>query len=50
MRKTLQEILFQPRAWEKTINAFSEQKNEILSFLKDHQKVKIMSSCIFKHA
>ena len=46
MRKTLQEILFQPHAWEKTINAFSEQKNEIVDFFENHQKAKIiMTGC-----
>lgn len=42
MRKTIQEILFQPRAWEKTINAFSERKDEILSFFENHQKAKVI--------
>jgi glucosamine--fructose-6-phosphate aminotransferase (isomerizing) len=46
MSKTLQEILSQPCAWEKTIKAFSEQKNEILSFFENHQKAKIiMTGC-----
>lgn len=46
IKKTLQEILFQPRAWEKTIQAFNEQKNEILSFFENHEKAKIvMTGC-----
>lgn len=42
MRKTIQEILFQPRAWEKTIHAFNEQKDEIVNFLDRHQAAKII--------
>jgi fructoselysine-6-P-deglycase FrlB-like protein len=42
MRKTIQEILFQPRAWEKTINAFNGQKNEIINFFENYQKAKVI--------
>lgn len=42
MRKTIQEILFQPKAWEKTIKAFSEQKAEIITYLKNYQTAEII--------
>ncbi|MDR1203197.1 MAG: SIS domain-containing protein [Tannerellaceae bacterium] len=46
MEKTIQEILFQPHAWRKTINAFNEQKNEILNFFENHRKATIiMTGC-----
>lgn len=46
MRKTIQEILFQPCAWKETINAFNEQKNEILAFFENHRNAKIlMTGC-----
>jgi glucosamine--fructose-6-phosphate aminotransferase (isomerizing) len=37
MRKTLQEILFQPKAWQNTLTAFSERKAEVLAYLEKHR-------------
>jgi glucosamine--fructose-6-phosphate aminotransferase (isomerizing) len=42
MGKTIQEILFQPIAWAKTIDAFSNQKNEILTYLENFQETEIV--------
>lgn len=46
MRKTIQEILFQPIAWKKTIKVFSERKEELMNYLKDYQSAEIiMTGC-----
>ncbi len=46
MRKTLQEILYQPKAWANTIKAFSDQKTEIVSYLKNyHESEIILTGC-----
>ena len=42
MRKTLQEISFQPQAWANTITAFSQRKEEILAHLEKHQKAELV--------
>jgi glucosamine--fructose-6-phosphate aminotransferase (isomerizing) len=42
MRKTIQEILFQPEAWAKTIAAFSEYKSDILNYLGNYQDAEII--------
>ncbi|MFA5970753.1 MAG: SIS domain-containing protein [Lentimicrobiaceae bacterium] len=42
MRKTIQEILFQPKAWEKTIQTLSGQKAEIITYLKNYQTAEII--------
>ena len=42
MRKTLQEILYQPKAWAKTIEAFSYRKNELLNYLENYQDAEII--------
>jgi len=42
MRKTIQEILFQPKAWENTIKAFTAQKAEITAYLKKYQTSEII--------
>lgn len=42
MRKTLQEILYQPKAWANTIKAFSNQKNELLSYLENYEDAEII--------
>lgn len=46
MRKTIQEILFQPQAWEKTIKVFTDQRTGILNYLKNYQKAElILTGC-----
>lgn len=46
MRKTIQEILSQPKIWEKTIKAIYEQKGEILNYLKKNQSAElILTGC-----
>jgi glucosamine--fructose-6-phosphate aminotransferase (isomerizing) len=46
MRKTIQEILSQPKIWEKTIKAIYEQKGEILSYLEKNQSAElILTGC-----
>ena len=46
MRKTIQEILFQPEAWAATLSAFSAQKNEIISFMNKYQDAElILTGC-----
>lgn len=42
MRKTIHEILFQPKAWEKTIKAFSDRKEELTTYLKKFQEAEII--------
>ncbi len=42
MRKTIQEILFQPRAWENTIKAFSKRKKEIIDFINRYPTANLM--------
>lgn len=42
MRKTIQEILYQPQAWEKTIKTFTEQKTEIINYLKNHKTAEVI--------
>ena len=42
MRKTLQEILFQPRAWKHTLTAFSERKTEVLAYLEKHRNAELV--------
>lgn len=42
MRKTIQEILFQPKAWARTIETFSNQKNEIVSYLQNYQDAEVI--------
>jgi glutamine---fructose-6-phosphate transaminase (isomerizing) len=42
MRKTIQEILSQPKIWEKTIKSIYEQKEELLSYLEKHQSAELM--------
>ena len=42
MRKTHQEILYQPKAWKNTINAFSEQKKEIIAYLKKYNNAELV--------
>lgn len=46
MRKTIQEILFQPRAWENTIEVFSKKKQEIINFINHYPAAKlVMTGC-----
>jgi glucosamine--fructose-6-phosphate aminotransferase (isomerizing) len=42
MTKTIQEILFQPKAWAETIESFSSQKEEILSYLENYQEAEVV--------
>jgi glucosamine--fructose-6-phosphate aminotransferase (isomerizing) len=42
MRKTFQEILFQPKAWAMTIEAFSNRKGDLLSYLENYQDAEII--------
>ena len=42
MSKTIQEILFQPKAWAKTIEAFSNQKNEIIDYFQNYRGAEII--------
>jgi glucosamine--fructose-6-phosphate aminotransferase (isomerizing) len=42
MRKTLQEILFQPTAWQNTLTAFSERKKEVLAYLEKHRNAELV--------
>lgn len=46
MRKTIQEILFQPQAWRKTIKVFSERKTEITEYFKKYKgSTVILTGC-----
>lgn len=46
MRKTIQEILFQPEAWAKTISSFSTQRKEIVNYLNKHKDAElILTGC-----
>ncbi len=46
MEKTIQEILYQPQAWEKTIEAFARQNTDILNYLQDYQGAElILTGC-----
>lgn len=42
MRKTITEILFQPKAWENTLESLSNQKTEILAFLDNYQDAEVV--------
>ena len=42
MGKTIQEILYQPQAWEKTIEAFAKQNTDILNYLQDYQGAELV--------
>jgi glucosamine--fructose-6-phosphate aminotransferase (isomerizing) len=42
MRKTIQEILFQPQAWRKTIQTFSDRKAEITGFINRYESGKVI--------
>jgi glucosamine--fructose-6-phosphate aminotransferase (isomerizing) len=42
MKKTLQEILFQPRAWQKTIDSFEKKKTEITEYLMTYQDAELV--------
>jgi len=42
MRKTIQEILYQPKAWTNTIEVFSNRKNEILSYLENYRDAEVI--------
>lgn len=42
MRKTIKEILFQPKAWAKTIEALSNQRTEILQYLENYQQAEVV--------
>jgi glucosamine--fructose-6-phosphate aminotransferase (isomerizing) len=42
MRKTLQEILYQPKAWANTIRAFLDQKKDILAYLENYTDTEIV--------
>jgi glucosamine--fructose-6-phosphate aminotransferase (isomerizing) len=46
MRKTIQEILFQPKAWSMTIERFSKRKIELLNYLENYQDAElILTGC-----
>ena len=46
MGKTIQEILFQPKAWAMTIEAFSNRKKDLKSYLKNYQDAEmILTGC-----
>lgn len=42
MKKTIQEISFQPTAWRDTIIAYNEQKKRIMDFFEMHRDAKIL--------
>lgn len=42
MRKTIHEILSQPKIWEKTIKSIYGQKEELLSYLEKHQSAELI--------
>ena len=42
MRKTLQEILYQPKAWANTIKAFSNQRSDILAYLDNYKETEVV--------
>jgi glucosamine--fructose-6-phosphate aminotransferase (isomerizing) len=42
MRKTIREILFQPKAWANTIRRFSEQRTDLSNYLKGYEEEEII--------
>ena len=42
MKKTLQEILFQPTAWQKTIYSFEKQKSGIMKFMQGYKDAEVI--------
>jgi glucosamine--fructose-6-phosphate aminotransferase (isomerizing) len=42
MRKTIQEILSQPKIWENTLKAIYTQKEELLNYLEKHQTAELV--------
>jgi glucosamine--fructose-6-phosphate aminotransferase (isomerizing) len=42
MKKTIQEILFQPQAWQKTIDSFEKNKTEIAKYLMIYQDAELV--------
>jgi glutamine---fructose-6-phosphate transaminase (isomerizing) len=42
MRKTLQEILYQPKAWANVIAALSQQKEEVISYFEKHLQAELV--------
>ncbi|MFZ0390125.1 MAG: SIS domain-containing protein [Calditrichia bacterium] len=46
MSKTLQEILYQPTAWQNTLSAFSAKKTEIMNYLQKHRTAEmVLTGC-----
>ena len=42
MKKTLQEILYQPTAWQKTIHSFEKQKSGIMKFMRGYKDAEVI--------